>query len=268
MTFVVVGGGLSGVETVGELNDFVRESINHFYYNIDENTDIRIILISSTGRILPEVTDDLGEFALEKLQENGVEIILNSRVEGATSDSVRLKDGRVIHTHTLVWAGGVIPPSIVANLPCAHDNIGRILANNFLEVPKYSDAYVLGDCGSITDRLTGNPYPPTAQHAVRQAKIVAHNIVCSIRIKISEKKQFDYKTKGVMALIGKKNGVGILLGQKIHGFIAWWLWRSYYLGNIPTLEKKLRVMVDWFVDLFFYRDVTRLKMFTKEKPPS
>lgn len=267
MTFVVVGGGFSGVETVGELNDFVRESINHFYYNIDANIDVRIILVSATGRILPEVTDDLAEFALKKLRESGVEVILNARVDGASSDSVRLKDGTVIHTHTIIWAGGVLPPSLVENLPCAHEKGGRISANTYLEVPRYTNVYVLGDCASITDRSTGNPYPPTAQHAIRQAKIVSHNIISSVSKK-GNKKQFDYKAKGMMALIGKKNGVGILLGHKIHGFIAWWLWRSYYLGNIPTVEKKLRVTVDWFVDLFFYRDVTRLKIFSKEKASS
>lgn len=265
MTFVVVGGGFSGVETVGELNDFVRESIDHFYYNIDKNRDVRIILISASGRILPEVTEDLAKFALRKLQESGVEVLLSARVDGATSHSVRLKDGREIHTHTLIWAGGVNPPSLLANLACAHDKGGRILANTYLEVPDYSGTYVLGDCAYITDRLTGNPCPPTAQHAVRQGKVVAHNIVSSVRGKTMDKKQFEYKTKGIMALIGRRNGVGVILGQKIQGFIAWWIWRSYYLGNIPTLEKKLRVSVDWFVDLFFYRDVTRLKMFTKEK---
>jgi NADH dehydrogenase FAD-containing subunit len=267
MTFVVVGGGFSGVETVGELNDFVRDSINHFYHNIAENkNDIRIILISSSGGILPEVTDDLAEFALKKLRESGIEVILNARVEGSSPDSVWLNDKTLIHTNTLIWAGGVIPESGVSNLPCPHDKGGRILADKYLEVTGHSGVYVLGDCASVNDPNTGKPYPPTAQHAVREAKIVSHNIISSVRNKISDKKQFDYKTKGIMALIGKNNGVGILLGYKVHGFLAWWLWRSYYLGNVPTWEKKLRVMVDWFIDLFFHRDVTRLKTFEEKEP--
>lgn len=263
MTFVVVGGGFSGVETVGELNDFVSDSVRHFYHNIDVK-DIKVILISATERILPEVTNDLAEFAVKKLQDNGIEVILNAHVEAASSDSVRLSDGSVIHTHTLIWAGGVIPPLLVADLPCLHDRTGRILANNYLQVSDHSGVYVLGDCASVTDPSTNQPYPPTAQHAIRQAKIVSHNIISSIKDNGSEKRRFDYTTKGVMTLIGRKNGVGILLGYKVYGFIAWWLWRSYYLGNIPTTEKKFRVMIDWFVDLFFYRDVTRLKMFTHE----
>ena len=261
MTFVVVGGGFSGVETVGELNDFVRDSVKYFYHNIAEHNDIRIILISSTSRILPEVTDDLAEFAMKKIRESGIELILNSRVEGCCSDCVWLDDKTLIHTNTLIWAGGVTPQSRLLNLPCSHDKSGRILANSYLEVTGYHGVYVLGDCASIIDPNTGRPYPPTAQHAVREAKIVSHNIICSVRNKMDNKKQFNYKTKGIMALIGKNNGVGILLGYKVHGFVAWWLWRSYYLGNVPTWEKKLRVMVDWFIDLFFHRDVTRLKTF-------
>jgi NADH dehydrogenase len=113
------------------------------------------------------------------------------------------------------------------------------------------------------DPNTGKPYPPTAQHALRQARIVAANVAFAIRAKKSrriKKRKFDYKTKGMMALIGRRNGVGILFGHKIQGFSAWAIWRFYYLSTLPTVQKKLRVMVDWFVDLFFKRDVTRLKM--------
>jgi NADH dehydrogenase len=131
---------------------------------------------------------------------------------------------------------------------------------------EYKDAFAIGDCACIQDPRTGNPYPPTAQHALRQARIAANNIISVINGgNAADAKTFDYKTKGMMALIGQRNGVGILLGHKVHGFTAWWLWRSYYLGNLPTLEKKLRVSVDWFIDLFFKRDVTRLKTLTIER---
>lgn len=122
----------------------------------------------------------------------------------------------------------------------------------------------LGDCACITDPNTGKPYPPTAQHAIRQGKIGAINLISTIKGQENRKREFDYKTKGVMTLIGRRNGVGILFGYKIHGFTAWWFWRSYYLLNLPTFEKKLRVMVDWFIDRFFKRDVTRLKTATEE----
>lgn len=267
ITFVVVGGGFSGVETVGELNDFVRESIRHYYHNL-EDKDAKIILVNSGRRILPEVTEDLAEFALQELRKDGVEVILNARLVGAERDTVKLNNGVSISCNTLVWAGGISPDPLIKNLECDHDKGGRIVANNHLEIMGFKDAFTVGDCASVNDPRTGNPYPPTAQHALRQARVAANNLISLINRRSAadvEKVVFDYKTKGMMALIGRRNGVGILFGHKVHGFTAWWLWRSYYLGNLPTVEKKLRVIVDWFIDLFFKRDVTRLKTLTVKR---
>ena len=267
LTFVVVGGGFSGVEIVGELNDFVLDSIKHFYHNI-QKADTRMVLVNSGGRILPEVTEKLSEFALQKLRKNGVEVILNTRVIDITARSVKLNDGTNISTQTIIWAGGGKPSPLLSALSCEHDKSGRIVTNNFLEVVGHTETIMaLGDCACITDPHTGKPYPPTAQHALRQGKIAAINLISTIKDQGNGKKTFDYKTKGVMTLIGRRNGVGILLGYKVHGFTAWWFWRSYYLLNLPTVEKKLRVMVDWFIDLFFKRDVTRLKTPTEETSP-
>ena len=265
MTFVIVGGGFSGVEAAGELNDFVRESIEHFYHNLDR-MDARVILVNSGGRILPEVTEDLAQFALQQLRKNGVEVMLNTRLIDATQDSVKLNNGSLISCNSLIWAGGALPDKLIGNLSCDHDRSGRIVANKYLEINGYENgAFVVGDCACITDPHTGSPYPPTAQHALRQAKVATKNIIFAINGKPNERKiSFDYKTKGMMALIGKRNGVGILLGLKVHGFTAWFLWRLYYLGNLPTVEKKLRVTVDWTIDLFFKRDVSRLRTFTEE----
>ena len=265
MTFVIVGGGFSGVEAAGELNDFVRESIEHFYHNLDR-MDARVILVNSGGRILPEVTEDLAQFALQQLRKNGVEVMLNTRLIDATQDSVKLNNGSLISSNSLIWAGGALPDKLIGNLSCDHDKSGRIVANKYLEINGYENgAFVVGDCACITDPHTGNPYPPTAQHALRQAKVATKNIIFAINGKPNDRKiSFDYKTKGMMALIGKRNGVGILLGLKVHGFTAWFLWRLYYLGNLPTVEKKLRVTVDWTIDLFFKRDVSRLRTFTEE----
>ena len=270
MTFVVVGGGFSGVETVGELNDFVRESIKYFYHNI-EMSDIRIVLVNSMGRILPEVTEDLSEFALQRIRKNGVEVLLNTRLTGVDANSISLSDGMKITTYTVIWAGGNKPNPLLSDLECEHDKSGRILTDNYLEVQGYNDSvFALGDCACITDPYTSKVCPPTAQHALRQAKVVANNISALIKHKGKKstkinKKRFDYKTKGMMALIGKKNGVGILFGYKIHGFLAWAIWRFYYLSTLPTMQKKVRVMVDWFIDLIFKRDVTRLKTSTMDE---
>ena len=274
MTFVVVGGGFSGVEIVGELNDFVRESIKEFYHNIDENHDVRILLVNSQDRILPEVSEELGAFALQKLRKSGVEIMLNARVSGATAKSVKLHIDKIIPCHTLIWTGGVTPSRLLSAIPCEHDKAGRIIVNNYLQAHRYPGVYALGDCAFVTDPHTGKPYPPTAQHAIREGTVVAHNIIAAIKsgFEIGEAEEdhsnmttFDYKTKGVMAEIGKRTGVGDLLGIKVHGFIAWWIWRSYYLSNLPTIQKKLRVMADWSIDLFFKRDITRIRTYTEEK---
>ena len=266
MTFVVVGGGFSGVETVGELNDFIRESIKQFYHNINE-ADARIVLISAGQRILPEVTEDLSEFALHELRESKVEVLLNTRLQAADNNNVRLSDGSSIPCNTLVWAGGNKPDDLILNLSCEHDKAGRLLTTNYLEVQGHEFVFSLGDCACIVDHNTGKPYPPTAQHALRQGQIAAHNIVNAVRTMSTSKgnhnkkgrKAFDYKTRGMMALIGRRNGVGIIFGHRVHGFIGWCIWRFYYLSTLPTVQKKLRVMVDWFIDLFFKRDVTRLK---------
>ena len=193
--------------------------------------------------------------------------MLNTRLIGATQDMVKLNNDNLISCNTLIWAGGALPDDkLIGSLPCDHDKSGRIVANKYLEINGYENsAFVVGDCACVTDPHTGSPYPPTAQHALRQAKVATKNIIFAINGKPNDRKIiFDYKTKGVMALIGKRNGVGILLGHKVHGFTAWWLWRLYYLGILPTTEKKLRVTVDWIIDLFFKRDVTRLKTFTEE----
>ena len=264
MTFVVVGGGFSGVETVGELNDFVRESIKYFYHNI-EMSDVRIVLVSSIGRILPEVTEDLSEFALQRIRKNGVEVLLNTRLTSVNANTVGLNDGMKISTYTVIWAGGNRPNPLLSCLECEHDKSGRILTDNLLEVNGHNDrVFALGDCACVIDPNTSKPYPPTAQHALRQARVVANNISALIKHKGEKskkinKKRFEYKSKGMMALIGKKNGVGIVFGYKVHGFLAWAIWRFYYLSTLPTIQKRMRVMVDWFIDLLFKRDVTRLK---------
>jgi NADH:ubiquinone reductase (H+-translocating) len=136
-----------------------------------------------------------------------------------------------------------------------------------LEVPQFKGVYALGDCAYILDPNTGKPYPPTAQHAIREGAVVAKNIISTIadERKFNDREAFDYKTKGMMASIGKRTGIGNLLGIEVQGFLAWWIWRNYYLVNLPTLQKKIRVMSDWMLDIFFKRDVTMLKTFVEEK---
>jgi NADH:ubiquinone reductase (H+-translocating) len=264
LTFIVVGGGFNGIETVGELNDFVRETIRTYYKDI-YMSDVRVILVSATDKILEQVDEKLGDWALQKLKQKGVEFIMSRHVVGATSTSAKLDDGMVIPCYTIVWAAGVTPTDLVASLSCEHDKRHAVLVNNYLEVLGHEgEVYALGDCASITNPHTGKPYPPTAQHAVREAKVAAKNIIYDIEGKENKKIKFDYKTKGMMAEIGKRTGVATLFGFKVHGFLAWWLWRTYYLGNLPTIKKKLKVMSDWTMDLIYKPDVAMIKKFMEQ----
>lgn len=259
LTFVVVGGGFGGVETVGELNDFVKDTVRGFYKNIHAK-DIKIILVNAHDKILPEVGDELGNFALQKLKERGVQFVMNTHAKGATDKSLSLDNGMVIPTYTLIWTAGVNPSKVVANLPCSHDKHHRIIANTYLELQGYERVvYALGDCASVSDPHTGKPYPPTAQHAIRQGKVAADNIIHDIEGKTTKKKKFDYNTRGMMAEIGRRSGVAKVFGFKVHGFLAWWLWRTFYLANLPTLRKKMKVMGDWTTDLLYRPDASMIK---------
>jgi NADH dehydrogenase len=155
---------------------------------------------------------------------------------------------------------------IIKQLPCKHDKTGRIQTNSYLEVEEFPGVFAVGDCASIPDPASGKPYPPTAQHAIREGRVVAKNILYGIKEREkgqknlrTEKEKFCYKTKGTMANIGNRNGVAIIFGIKLQGFVAWFFWRTFYLSNLPTIKKKLKVMSDWTMDLVFKPDVAMIK---------
>ena len=294
-TYVVVGGGFAGVETIGEINDFIKESIRDYYQNIDIK-DVRVILINSGSRILPEMDEQLGNFALEELKKNNVEVILNNRVidvESMIEDNenkenrlslrgpkkIILKDNSHIIADTLIWTAGVVPEKSVIDISCEHDKSGKVVTDKYLQIKGHRDIYAIGDCAFIIDPTTGKPCPPTAQHAIREGQVAAENIVSSIKKELkfakamdtkenekkrreiieSSKKEFSYKTRGIMATIGKRNGVAMIFGRSIKGIFAWGIWRFFYLTHLPTLENKIRVLIDWGIDLIFGRNLTRLK---------
>ena len=262
LTFVVVGGGFNGIETVGGLNDYVRRTVKGFYKNIYA-TDVRVVLVNASNRILEQIDEDLGDYALRRLKTKGVDVRLNTEVSGATTNSILFKDGTSIPTFTIIWSAGVAPSKLISTLNCGHARDHRIVANNYLEIPGHEGAvYALGDCASITDPNTGKPYPPTAQHAIKEGSIVANNITFEINGR-GKKKQLDYKTRGMMAEIGRRDGVASLFGLKLHGFLAWWMWRTFYWGSLPTKGKKLKVIFDWTMDLFFKPDVAMIKRITE-----
>ncbi|MBI4509539.1 MAG: NAD(P)/FAD-dependent oxidoreductase [Deltaproteobacteria bacterium] len=250
LTFVVAGGGFAGVETIAAINDFVREAIRA-YPNLRED-DLRMILVHSGPVILPELGEKLGIYAAKKLGKRKVEIRVNTRVRGASGRGVELSDGTTVETSTLIWTAGTSPNPILDTLPCRRER-GRIVVNELLEVPDWPGVWALGDCALVPDRRTGKYCPPTAQHAVREGTLVAHNITAAIRH--GRKKAFSFATMGQLAAIGRRTGVGIICGISFSGFFAWWLWRTVYLGKLPRFEKKVRVALDWTLDLLFPKDL-------------
>lgn len=249
MTFVVAGGGFAGVETVAGINDFVRDALR-FYPRI-RPADVRMVLVHAGPVLLPELGDRLGVYAERKLSERGIEIHTNTRVQGVDGDVVTLSDGTILPSRTVVWTAGTSPHPLIGELPCERDR-GRLCVNEFLEVPGWPGVWALGDCALIPNRKTGAYQPPTAQHALREGRIAARNIVASIRG--GRKVPFAFPGLGQLAAIGHRTGVAKIFGFTFSGFFAWWLWRTIYLSKLPRLEKKVRVAMDWTLDLFFRKD--------------
>ncbi len=259
MTIVVAGGGFAGVETIAAVNDFLREAIP-FYNNLQER-DLRIVLVHSGAVILPELSERLGAYAGGKLTERGVEIRLNTRVLGYRNGIVELSDGSNVATNTLVWTAGTAPHPILDTVPCRKER-GRLATNEYMEVLDWPGVWAVGDCASIPDPRTGKPYPPTAQHALRQGRVLARNMCAAIRGGV--KKPFIFSTLGQLAAIGKRTGVAQMFGFNFSGFVAWWLWRTIYLSKLPRFEKKCRVALDWSLDLLFSKDLVQ---FTTVRAP-
>jgi NADH dehydrogenase len=184
-----------------------------------------------------------------------VEIRLDVRVTGVTDAGVQLSDGTTIATKTVVWTAGTAPNPLLASLACETDH-GRLIANEYLEVPGWPGVWALGDCAMIPDPHTGKPYPPTAQHALREGRVLARNLVAAVRG--GTKQPFVFSTLGQLAAIGRRVGVANILGINFSGFIAWWLWRTIYLSKLPRAEKKVRVALDWTLDLLFSKDLVQV----------
>jgi NADH dehydrogenase len=249
LTFVVAGGGFAGVETLGGINDFVREALR-FYPKLRES-DVRMIMITPDALVLPELGPELGAYAQRKLAQRGVEIITGVKVRGVNDGVVELTDGRTIRTSTLIWTAGTAPNPLVATLPVPKRN-GRVLVNEHLEVAGRPGVWALGDCAFVPDARSGGFHPPTAQHAIREGRAAARNVAAALFG--GPKKPFRFSTLGQLAAIGRRTGVANVFGVKFSGFVAWWLWRTIYLSKLPRFEKKVRVALDWTLDLCFAKD--------------
>ena len=249
LTFVVAGGGFAGVETIAALNDFVREALQ-FYPRLTPDR-VRMVLVHAGPIILPELGDRLGAYAQRQLAARGIDIVTEAKVSGVTDKAVRLADGRQIPSRLVVWTAGTSPHPLIHDLPCLLDR-GRIVVGETLAVPDHPGVWALGDCAVVPDTRTGRPHPPTAQHALREARTVAFNISAGLRGRPA--RPFAFRTIGQLAAIGRRSGVARVFGINFSGFFAWWLWRTIYLSKLPRFEKKCRVAIDWTLDLVFSKD--------------
>jgi NADH dehydrogenase len=253
LTVVISGGGFSGVETTGAVNDFMRDAIR-FYPGLDPR-EIRIVLVHDGDALLPELGRKLGEYAARKLAERGVEVILGARVTGDEASVLRTDTGLAIGTATLVWTAGVQPGEVIRAMRCEKWK-GRILVDDNLEVPSHPGVWAVGDCAAVPAEAGGVFQPATAQHGLREGVHAARNIEATFAGR--PQLPFRFKTLGQLASIGRRTGVANILGIQFSGLLAWFLWRTVYLAKLPTFRKKLRVAAAWTFDLLFSRDTEQL----------
>jgi len=259
LTVVVAGGGFSGIETIAAINDFLREATRSYSHLTEKQ--IRVVVIHPGAVVLPELGEELGTYAQKELAARGVEIRVNSRVKGIhtlgpQTRTIELNDGTMIPTNTLIWTAGTCAHALTGELPCESDR-GRIKVNEFMQLDGWPGVWALGDCACVPDVTTGKSCPPTAQHAIRQGKALAKNIVAQLQGK--DLRPFRFKTLGLLAAIGRRSGVASIFGFHFSGFLAWFLWRGIYLAKLPRLEKKVRVALDWTLDLFFSKDLVQFQ---------
>jgi NADH:ubiquinone reductase (H+-translocating) len=256
LTFVVAGGGFAGVETIAGINDFLREAIR--YYATLTESMLRVVLVHPGKVILPELGEKLGRYAEKKLAERGVEILVNTRVSRVNGSKVHLDNGEMIESKALIWTAGTSPNPALEALPCMKER-GRLKVDEMLRVPGWPGVWALGDCALVPDSKSGQYHPPTAQHALREGKTLANNLIASVHGRAL--KPFSFATIGQLAAIGRRTGVGNIFGINFSGFVAWWMWRTIYLSKLPRFEKKLRVALDWTLDLLFTKDLVQFQTF-------
>jgi NADH dehydrogenase len=256
LTIVVVGGGFTGVETAGEIVELFR-SVLRFYKRLRPK-QVKMILVEAGPTLLAGLPAKMGEYSRRILERRGVDVITGDGVTGADSSGLNLQSGRRIETETIIWSAGVQPSRTVARAALPKTKRGAVETQSDMRVAGIAGVWALGDCASIPDG-EGGVYPATAQHAIREGPCLADNIVAVLRGKPT--KPFRYSSLGMMAALGGRKAVAQLPGNRvITGFIAWFLWRTYYLLRLPGLDRKIRVAFDWTLELLFPRDTAELRL--------
>jgi NADH dehydrogenase len=251
--FVIVGGGFSGVEVAGELVDCLR-SIRRYYPHVADD-ELQVTVLQDLDRLLPELPSALGLAALKSLRSRGVQVRLNNRAVEVHADTVLLASGERLATRTVVSTIGTQPNALVPALGLPAER-GRIKVGADLSVPGHPGLWALGDCALVPNAFDGKPAPPTAQFAVREGDLLATNLLATLRGAAT--RPFSHRSRGAMASIGHMKGVAQAFGMSLSGLPAWLLWRAYYLSQMPTLRRKLRIFVEWTWGMFFPTDITHL----------
>ena len=250
--FVFVGAGYAGVEALAELNDMARAALR--WYPALRDRPQRWVLVEAAPKILPEIPRDLGAYAARRLEDRGVEVRVGTTLESYDGREAVLADGTRIPARTLVWTAGVRPSPAIAELGLPVDERGRVVVDETLHVQGAEDIWALGDCAAVPNtRTPGVVDPPTCQHALRQARCLARNLT-------GTPKPYGYRMLGQVATLGRYKGIAEVPGLHLWGFPGWFVTRTYHLYQLPLLSRKLRVVIDWTVSLFFRRDVVELGM--------
>ena len=252
LTFAFVGAGYAGVEALAELSDLVRDALR--YYPGLRDAAQRWVLVDAAPSILPEIPRGLGAYAARQLASRGVDIRVSTTLESLDAEGAVLSDGTHLPTHTLVWTAGVKAHPLLGELGLPLDEKGRVVVGPTLQVEGRENVWALGDGARVPNEATPeHPDPPTCQHALRQARRLAKNLR-------GERKPYRYRMLGQVATLGRYRGIADVLGLRLRGFPGWFVTRTYHLFQLPLVSRKLRVVADWTVSLFFRRDVAELSM--------
>jgi NADH dehydrogenase len=254
LTFVFVGGGYAGVEALAELQDLASDAVKRYQRISDD--ELRWVLVEAAPTILTEMALSAGEYTIDVLRKRGMDVYLSTTVTSAEGGVVGLSNGESFATDTLVWTAGVKADPLTLSLPWPRDERDRLVADVYLRVEGTDGAWTAGDCAAVPDVIKGGVCPPTAQHALRQARRLARNLVAKIRGE--ELQPFRYRNLGGLASLGRHKGVANIMGLRVRGFPAWFIARTYHLMMIPTVGRKVRIALDWTIALFFKRDAVQL----------
>ena len=262
LTFVVIGGGYAGTEALGEMEDMTRAALR--YYEELSDSDMRWVLVEATNRILPEVGEKMGAHTVEQLRGRGIDVRLETLVKSCVDGVVKLSDGVTFEADTIVWTAGVKPAPMLEHTDFPRDSKGRITCSPTLQVVDargqiVPGAWSAGDCAAVPDLTAAEPgtfCAPNAQHAIRQARALADNLVAALRGK--PVRLYRHRTVGSVASLGLHKGVAQIYGIKVRGWPAWFAHRTYHVGRVPSFNRKVRVLVDWTLALFLRREVVSL----------